>query len=88
MYVYHKRYEICMDPNCVDDECPELKEVSSEVVTNKGSLYFKHNQIVKFSRWILDLEIQISRISVIRLIKKVLNTEQGQKFYATLKLKF
>lgn len=28
MYVYHKRYEICMDPNCVDDECPELKEVS------------------------------------------------------------
>ena len=27
MYVYHKRYEICMDPNCVDDECPELKEV-------------------------------------------------------------
>ena len=27
MYVFHKRFEKCLDPDCVDEECPELKEV-------------------------------------------------------------
>ena len=35
MYVFHKLYELCLDPECVGDKCPEMEEDQELAVKTK-----------------------------------------------------
>ena len=35
MYVFHKLYELCLDPECVGDKCPEMEEDQELAVKKK-----------------------------------------------------
>merc|ERR1712131_187595 len=37
MYVFHKLYEQCLDPECVGDKCPEMEEGQELTVKKKHS---------------------------------------------------
>ena len=34
-YVFHKLYELCLDPDCVGDKCPEMEEAQELAVKLK-----------------------------------------------------